>query len=87
MTRQHIDKTINMMKLICTTILAVTTIIGYYNLNNNKIKISDLSKANIEALAQGESGGNSWCCGYSGTCYIDWPNLEKHMGDFRVTPC
>ncbi len=58
-----------------------------FNQSKNEVELSDLALANVEALAQGESGGNSWCCGIVGSCGIDWATGTTQWGQFRVTPC
>ena len=76
-------------KIFGVALIAAMAVAAGWNFNQskNEVELSDLALANVEALAQGESGGNSWCCGYDSTCWIDWINQTKEMGDFRVTPC
>jgi hypothetical protein len=51
-------------------VLAIAaTIVFNVNLNAQSEKLSDVSLANVEALADGESDTvNYWCCGNSDTC-------------------
>lgn len=54
-------------KLICSTsviTLIVAISYGFYY-SRNKIELSDSAKANVEALARGESGGIPWQGSYS----------------------
>lgn len=52
-------------------VAAFAAIAGYGVYTNQKTDaMSDLLMANVEALAQGESGGNVYCCGNYGTCML-----------------
>lgn len=53
-----------------TFVAAFVAVAGYSVYVFQSDTISDLALANVEALAQGESGGNVYCCGNYGTCML-----------------
>lgn len=70
-------------------VAAVLSVGGYHHIQNQKERsLSRLALENIEALAGLEIEPRNWyCCGSDGTCYINWGEMYKVVGDFRVTPC
>ena len=72
------------MSLVAVVVMSLG--VCSYSESQSKVELSDLALENVEALAGGESGGSSWCCGYSESC--GWsPSGQLLIGDFRVTPC
>lgn len=73
------------IKIIFVT--AFATMAGYGVYTNQKTDaMSDLVLANVEALAQDESGGNVYCCGNYGTCMLILGGGEVKGIKF-YTPC
>ncbi|MGL4780917.1 MAG: NVEALA domain-containing protein [Bacteroidales bacterium] len=71
--------------LFAAAFAAVTLLSGYnYVQNNNKVKLSDLALANVEALASGEFDPTS-CIG---PCFFDpnW-NCEGYNSNGLVKVC
>ena len=77
-----------MKKMIKIAFVAAFAAIAGYGVYTNQRAdaMSDLLMANVEALAQGESGGNVYCCGNYGTCMLILGGGEVKGIKF-YTPC
>lgn len=74
------------MKKILLSVVAVAAIAVGYQKYNQSNAMSDLMLANVEALANGESGDKWWCCSSSESCHMDNSGYIV-KGTFKVTPC
>lgn len=57
----------NFVKIVFVAVFAIVAGYGIYT-NQKTDSISDLALANVEALAQSESGKDVYCCGNYGDC-------------------
>ncbi|MFY1613952.1 NVEALA domain-containing protein [Macellibacteroides fermentans] len=58
-------------KIFGAALIAAMAITAGWNFNQskNEVELSDLALANVEALANDESGGSTfYCCGNTSTC-------------------
>ena len=74
-------------KIVIFAFFMAVAFMSYNVLQRKDRKVmSDLLLANVEALAQGESGGNVYCCGNYGTCMLILGGGEVKGIKF-YTPC
>lgn len=60
----------NILKVFATIVIALVAVCNIY-ISHNKVELSDLALANVEALAYGDEGGFEAVCGRNeGKCWM-----------------
>ena len=72
-------------KAILSTVFAIALVaVAGFGINksvNNDMNLSDLALANVEALAQTETGQGFECFKpYDAICYTDWAHAIRYLG-------
>lgn len=73
------------IKIVFVTVFATVAGYGIYTTQKTD-SISDLALANVEALAQNESGKDVYCCGNYGNCMYTVTGEVVHGIKYHL-PC
>lgn len=71
-------------KIFGVALIATMAVAAGWNFNQskNEVELSELALTNVEALANGESGGSTfYCCGNTGTCA---KGTDQHGNEFII---